>query len=199
MKPFRALIRLLTGTKLPRDVLLDLLPKHSIGAEIGVHHGDFSKKILAIVKPKKLFLVDPWAYEEGEKYKRTFYGGEKGQDQAHMDDRYRAVLSRFSKNIDAGQVCVIRETAERAFQEMDDNSLDWVYIDGNHAYDFVKKDLELSFLAVRPSGIISGDDYTSGGWWKDDVKQAVEEFVRDKKLQTVKIIDNQFLLIKSDI
>ena len=82
--------------------------------------------------------------------------------------------------INVGQVCVIRDSSEKALQEMDNNSLDRVYINGNHSYEYVKKDLELSFLKVRAGGIISGDDYTSGGWWKRGVKQAVDEFVRDK-------------------
>ena len=53
-------------------------------------------------------------------------------------------------------------------------------------------------MKVRAGGIISGDDYTSVGWWKGGVKQAVDEFARDKKISTVKIIGDQFLLFKSD-
>ena len=32
-----------------RRFLLDMLPKHSVGAEIGVHLGDFSQQIIKIV------------------------------------------------------------------------------------------------------------------------------------------------------
>ncbi len=41
-----------------RDALLDVLPKHSIVAELGVAQGDFSAKILSVTKPKELYLID---------------------------------------------------------------------------------------------------------------------------------------------
>jgi hypothetical protein len=34
-----------------RQFLLDMLPKQSVGAEIGVHMGDFSKKIIDSISP----------------------------------------------------------------------------------------------------------------------------------------------------
>ncbi len=36
-----------------RELLLKILPKYSIGLEIGVHQGSFSQKILELVEPKK--------------------------------------------------------------------------------------------------------------------------------------------------
>lgn len=185
-----------TGKPNSRHDLLLSLPKYSIGAEIGVHEGGFSERILAITRPTKLFLIDPWAYQKNQKYKNALYGGEKGHNQKHMDDRYTAVLERFSSNIDAGKIIVIRDASEKALQEMEKHSLDWVYIDGNHLYEYVKTDLELSFLVVRPGGVIAGDDYTAGGWWKGGVKRAVDEFVKEKNLRDVRILGNQFLIFK---
>lgn len=192
------MFRALSAPKSSREAVLHSFPKHAVGAEIGVHRGDFSEKILAIAKPRKLFLIDPWTYEEGETYKDAWYGGRHGQNQSHMDDRYDFVLKRFSKNIEAGQVHVVRDTSERALQNMENESLDWVYIDGNHLYEFVRRDLELSLSKVRPGGIISGDDYTTGGWWMGGVKQAVDEFVRDKKIRDLKTMGSQFLLYKPE-
>jgi hypothetical protein len=40
----------------PRAFLLRRFPGGSIGAEIGVHKGEFSEQILRIVKPRKLHL-----------------------------------------------------------------------------------------------------------------------------------------------
>ena len=42
-----------------RATLLELLPRRSVGAEIGVHLADFSAEILRIVAPACLHLVDP--------------------------------------------------------------------------------------------------------------------------------------------
>ena len=44
-------------TSLERQDFLQNLPKHSIGAEIGVFKGEFSRHILEIVQPLKLYLM----------------------------------------------------------------------------------------------------------------------------------------------
>ena len=181
-----------------RDLLLQALPKQSVGAEIGVHRGDFSKKILAVARPKKFFLIDPWIYEDGKEYTDSVHGSKKGHNQTLMDRRYESVLKRFSKNIGVDQVCVIRDTSENALQEMENHSLDWVYIDGNHLYEFVKKDLELSFSKVRPGGVIAGDDYFSGGWFYGQVKQAVDDFADENNEISLHIIGNQFWISRHD-
>jgi hypothetical protein len=185
------------GGPSPRDVLLDALPKHAIGAEIGVHRGDFSERLLSVTQPKLLFLIDPWAYETDATYAQSLYGGEAGGDQGHMDDRYAAVRRRFAAEIEAGQVRVLRDTSDNALRAMDDGALDWVYIDGNHLYEYVKADLELAFRKVRPGGVISGDDYARGDWWKGGVKRAVDEFVKARNLSAARIVGRQFLLAKA--
>jgi predicted O-methyltransferase YrrM len=43
-----------------------------------------------------------------------------------------------------------------------DAYFDWIYIDGNHLFDFVKADLELGYRKVRRGGLITGDDYLRG-------------------------------------
>jgi len=47
--------------KRSRQFLLEMMPKNSMCVEIGVQRAFFSSEILKIVKPKKLFLIDPWA------------------------------------------------------------------------------------------------------------------------------------------
>ena len=42
-----------------RQFLLDMLPRHSVGAEIGVLSGNFSKQVLDSISPKQLHLIDP--------------------------------------------------------------------------------------------------------------------------------------------
>ena len=50
--------------KYGRKFLLEMMPKNSVCAEIGVNQGQFSKEILEVVQPKKLHLIDPWAGED---------------------------------------------------------------------------------------------------------------------------------------
>ena len=46
-----------------------------------------------------------------------------------------------------------------AVKDIEDSSLDFVHIDGDHSYDFVMQDIILWGRKVRIGGIISGHDY----------------------------------------
>ncbi len=179
----------------PRDFLLKEMPKNSICAEIGVHLGDFSERILKIVNPKQLHLIDPWKFEQDGEYSKSLYGGMKGENQTTMDKRHEYVLQRFATQIDSEQVIVHRGTTEQ-LEKFADGYFDWIYIDGNHLYDFVKKDLELSNSKLRHKGFITGDDYTSRGWWEGGVKKAVDEFITKDLAELIKIKNSQFILKK---
>ena len=179
-----------------RDFLLKMLPQGSVGAEIGVDKGAFSASILRIVRPKELHLIDPWKHEESDVYRTARYGGMVQGQQAEMDDRYEAVRARFASEIRSGQVTIHRSTSADALSRLPADFLDWVYIDGNHLYDFVKADLELSFERTKPGGYITGDDYREGGWWQGGVKKAVDEFIRDGRVEPIAIWKGQFVLRK---
>jgi hypothetical protein len=178
-----------------RDVVLGVLPKGSIGAEVGVHRGNFSARILNTVSPKELHLIDPWKHEDDPIYKGAWYGA-KADGQAEMDRRYASVCERFSPQIQAGIVRVHRGYSSELLAELPNAYLDWIYIDGNHLYEFVKKDLELSFEKVKRGGHIAGDDYHKGGWWEGAVKKAVDEFVLQRPVKLVAIKNRQFVLQK---
>ncbi len=182
-----------------KDFLLEMLPKNSIGAEIGVHMGDFSTLIINFVKPSKLHLIDPWKYETSETFSYALYGGKAKGGQVELDARYEAVLRRFQVLIDLGQVEVNRGTSEQMAQNFPDEYFDWVYIDGNHLYEYVKQDLELYFKKVKVGGYLTGDDYTEKGWWKSGVKQAVNEMIDTQKVKLVEIRNSQFILKKVEI
>jgi hypothetical protein len=65
------------------------------------------------------------------------------------------------------QGVMIRATSEIASDIFADESLDVVYIDANHAYDFVKQDIELWYPKVKKGGYIGGHDYIALEWYKD--------------------------------
>lgn len=191
--------RRLFGEPLPycRLTLLERMPKGSICAEIGVYKGDFSEHILNVVRPKQLHLIDPWYYETGAKYQHTWHGGKVGVNQAHMDELYESVERRFRKEISAGTVVIHRASSSVALNNFPIAFFDWVYIDGNHLYDFVRADIELSLRVVRPGGLIAGDDYHMNGWWGDGVIRAVDE--AREICSTRLILDGQFILQKPNV
>jgi hypothetical protein len=176
-----------------RSDLLAHLPKSSVGAEIGVWRGDFSARLLRVVRPAQLHLVDPWNFEPGAAYERAWYGGAVAKNQAEMDGVHESVLGRFAAEIEAGTVRVHRGPSARIGVLFDDAYFDWVYIDGNHLYEYVKSDLEVFARKVKPGGLIAGDDYGVRGWWEDGVTRAVDEFVAHGTCEPARL-DGQFVL-----
>lgn len=196
MPGYPRLIRLLKVGESSKDFLLKVMPKNSVCAEIGVDRGDFSKRILDIVKPVRLHLIDPWKYEEEEIYKDSLYGGTLGGSQAHMDKRYQKVVNRFQAEMESGQVVIHRGYSEEVCDHFEDQYFSWIYIDGNHLYEFVKKDLELYYDKVKENGFITGDDYVDSGWWQGGVKKAVDEFVAKGYVKVIQIKNAQFITKK---
>jgi hypothetical protein len=180
-----------------RDFLLELLPKRSVGAEIGVHEGDFSEQVLAQVHPRKLHLIDPWKHEVEEKYRGAMYGGLAEEGQREMDKRYEGVCRRFREEISAGVVSTHRGYSSDVFDQFADGTFDWVYVDGNHLYEFVKQDLELYFPKTKAGGYLAGDDYALAGWWEDGVTKAVDEFAKKNAVEVVALRNHQFVLRKT--
>jgi len=178
-----------------RDFLLNLMPEGSICAEIGVFKGEFSSRIFQLVKPQRLHLIDPWKYEQSTTYEHTWYGGRLGMSQANMDHMFYAVAARFKHQRNAGTASIHRMESATAAGLFSNDYFDWVYIDGNHSYDYVRADLLNFYPKVKTGGFITGDDYGSQGWWGDGVTRAVDEFRRD--CTTVLIQSSQFILQKT--
>jgi methyltransferase family protein len=178
----------------PRVRLLERLPKGALCAEIGVWKGDFSERILEIARPARLHLIDPWRAVDDKAYEGAHYGGELSGGQAEMDAVYAGVLERFAGERKKGVVEVHRLSSLEAAGLFREGELDFVYIDGNHRYEFVKADLEAYASKVRPGGLLAGDDYGVEGWWEDGVTRAVDEFVRSGAASVLLLEDGQFLL-----
>lgn len=184
------------GSKHDRAFLLKYLPVGSIGAEIGVFKGDFSRHLLDEVRPTTLHLIDPWKYEDSQTYERAWYGGRAKGKQSELDAIHEQVLERFKGEIERGQVVVHRASSAASASMFQSEYFDWVYIDGNHLYEFVKDDLEMYFKLVKAGGLLTGDDYQSGGWWQGGVKKAVDEFLASHPVTLVTIRKGQFILRK---
>lgn len=126
-----------------------------VGCEIGVCGGEHSLSLLKTLNLKKLYLIDPYEiysdYSEGIKH----YG--KSQDDLGIThQRARDLLSEFKDTIEW-----IHEYSSNAVGKIAEE-LDFVYIDGNHQYDYVYDDLKKYFPLVKSGGIIGGHDFYNG-------------------------------------
>jgi hypothetical protein len=168
------------------------MPKRSVCAEVGVNEGEFSKQILSVVGPRRLHLIDPWKHVE--QYAEAHFGGLGSDGQALMDVRYERVKRELAAEIETGQVTIHRDFSSSASHEFEDSYFDWIYIDGNHLYEFVREDLEIYNPKVKAQGYLAGDDYGVEGWWANGVQKAVDEFVAIRPDLNLELIGTQFLI-----
>ena len=166
------------------------MPRKAICAEIGVWKGGFSEQILSTTSPKRLHLIDPWEFQS--EFSERMFGGSVAKSQQDMDNIYNAVKEKFKG---FQNVVFNRGKSEKILHEFPDQYFDWVYVDGNHYYDYVIQDLQMCLRKVRRGGFITGDDY---GWGESDgfpVKAAVQDFVNDNGLEgKLTVIGGQFII-----
>lgn len=150
--------------------LLEQMPTGGRCAEIGVWNGGFSENIIRITQPSELVLIDPWdLVAETQDDTKTHA---KHSDASAMRSMYEHVSETFADN---SNVTIRRGFSADVLESYPDDYFDWVYIDGNHLYDFVRADLKLSFSKVKSGGVIAGDDF----FWKRDGRMHVREAVLD--------------------
>jgi predicted O-methyltransferase YrrM len=106
------------------------------GAEIGVATGRYSEILLQKIENLNLLCVDPF-YRQGH-YEKTL---------ERLLPLYKAMAH------------IMKETSMEAVIKVPDNSLDFVFIDGNHQFNHVMEDIIGWGRKVRRGGIISGHDY----------------------------------------
>lgn len=138
-----------------RVLMLQIMPKNAVVAEIGVWRGLFSKKILKICQPKALHLIDPWSFQP--EFSSAIYGNPERPNEPEAV--YQRVCEKFRND---ARVHIHRQTSDEAFASFPDDYFDWVYIDGNHHAPYIDRDLQNALRTVKPDGIITGDDYSWG-------------------------------------
>ncbi len=182
-----------------REFILARMPRGGVVAEIGVDMGGFSAKILKINRPRVLHLIDPWTTEGGEYGQFAGAGGDSAEGAARAlaaPERHDLVRERFAQEIADRQVIIHRADSRAVATHFADSSLDWVYIDGNHSYEYVKADLEGYFPKVRRRGYMVCDDYHYAGFWNDGVTRAVDEFVATGAVEAIFKRRSQIVLRK---
>jgi SAM-dependent methyltransferase len=121
-----------------RDELLKQLPPGGVVAEVGTYQGHFARKILDVCQPDRLHAIDidlgAFAYRD--------FGSELSSERLvlHQGDS-STILSGFS-----------------------DGYFDWMYIDADHSYEGVYKDIQQAKRVVRPDGLLVFNDYTVYSW-----------------------------------
>lgn len=152
---------------------IDLNDKNVV--EIGVFTGKLSDFIFSNFSCRKLHLVDPF---EGN----VISGDQDGNnvEQAYLPSSYESMSEKYKSETN---VILHRMISDEFFKTTADDSLDIVYIDGDHSYKGHLKDLENAFQKVKHGGYIMGHDYScnplkTNNVYEFGVKRAVSVFCR---------------------
>lgn len=127
-------------------------------AEIGVQEGFFNEFINDCLQPKKLYAVD-------------------------IDLRPYTNRTTIKDN-----VILINKPSQDITMSDFSGFLDMIYLDANHGYDFVKKDIDVLKGIVKPGGLFVFNDFTIFSVHEMlfyGVAKAVTEFIAEEKWQVV--------------
>ena len=98
------------------------------------------------------------------------------------------LLKKFKNNIH-----LIKGNSNNLLKKIDMSQIDYVFLDGGHAYNTVKNDLSYSYPVLQNGGTILCDDYNLS--YAPGVKQAIDEFVKIKDLKAETLF-NRFVKIE---
>jgi len=145
----------------------------TVGVEVGVELGRFARCLARKVPDLKLYGIDPWVtYDD--------------QFTRHDPEEFykKCVEDCAPYNIE-----LIRKFSMDAVKDFEDESLDFVYIDGNHDFAHVTEDLNAWSKKVKKGGIISGHDYMFEPMMGSHAGYVVRDWVSIYKISPLFIID----------
>ena len=180
----------------------------AVGAEIGVARGETTVQLLSQKNIIKVYAIDPFKNYSVAPTGIMAVSGYNDRKVARMhkgghtfEDFHKECIEKFKPYGD--RVEIIKDYSHRANSKSKER-LDFVYIDGNHAYDYVLDDLEKYYALVKPGGLIIGDDFNfdggeiefgHGGRAASEVDRACIDFCAKKNIK-FSVIDGNFVFQK---
>lgn len=155
--------------------LIDLLKdKGQIkGLEIGCAEGATSEFLLKSLPELNLCGVDPY----------VDYIDWNGNSLNKLNEKFVNTMNRMKPYDERFRL--IRKFSDDAVGDFEDESLDFIFVDGLHTYDQVKKDLENFYPKLKKGGLFSGHDFHN----IKEVRDAVKEFAIKEGLKTIQSTD----------
>lgn len=135
-----------------------------VGAEIGVSRGEGSTYLLHNCKKVScLYAIDAWKeYDDN--------CGDGFFPQIALDHMKSLTLINTKQFGD--RIKLVEKDSVDAAKDFADESLDFVFIDADHSYEGVLRDMEAYWSKVKPGGLFSGHD-----WWHEPLQKGVFEFL----------------------
>ena len=132
--------------------------------ELGVQWGEHAKLIFDELRPSSLYLLDSW--QSGVEHGTT-----------ENDEYYEELFNRTKETFsNYNNVKLIRDRTDVAHLKFYDKYFDFIYVDADHEYSAIKKDLNNWMPKLKRGGIIAGHDFDDR---RPGVIRAVNEFVEN--------------------
>ena len=176
------------------DCSRDDLPEFfkELGFNFGVEVGTF-KGVYAETLAKSglhIYTVDPWlAYEDYPYYNFRF------QHQSELDAQYEESKARLAPY---SNCTIIKKTSMEAIKDFADNSIDFVYIDGNHSFKYVAEDICEWIKKVKVGGFVCGRDYIYANPKNFHVRYVVDAYVAAHAIKNLWILGRKHPLSKAE-
>jgi hypothetical protein len=148
------------------------------GIEIGVATGKYSKILLDNTDLEKIYFIDPWKHYPDEEYTDS-----SNVQQSIQDDLYKQVCNLLEPYEDRAEV--IREDCAISVNDFEDEFFDFIYIDANHMYEAIYRDLRDWYPKAKNGSVFAGHDYMNRNnrLGVCGVKRAVDEFCEEIKVK----------------
>ena len=145
--------------------------------EVGVAWGYHAEHLLLKLPSIAYTGVDPYlsGYDKNDAFPTYVADLFQVNEQSSMDRLYEAVKLKLNEEF-PGRATLVREKSTD-WMDRDLHKFDVIFLDGDHTFETVKKELSGFWSKVNEGGVLAGDDYD----WPE-VKQAVDEFANEKKL-----------------
>ena len=166
-KYFFGLVHLIN--KVGEEITIDKIENPKM-IEIGSYNGESTLIFGASMVFDKIICVDPLSLDSLE-------FGLEHHSQEEIVNQFKQNTNYFDgngKGLGQTKVELIRDYSYNVADRFDDNSFDFIYIDGAHDYLSVKKDIELFAPKLKTFGMLAGHDYEHS--WPG-VMRAVNEIV----------------------
>jgi hypothetical protein len=161
-------LKQLTSRKQFGQLMSGIAP-NGVGAEIGVAFGENAKDILDGWPNGRLYLIDPYKIWPAEQYV-------DGSSKIDFKAAFEGAMNDLAGHLP--RVCWQRMTSDEALAWHPAESLDCVYLDGNHHNPQIHRDIYEWWKVVRRGGILGGHDYynMNTDYFRCDVKSEVDGF-----------------------
>jgi hypothetical protein len=146
-------------------------------AEIGIGYGTHAKYILKTTNVEELILVDPTKYYPNDGFAIDIMNQTPEVPGNNFNELYLLINNYLSPYKDR-YIWHRTESLNVTNDQVPDESLDCVFVDGDHSYEAVVNDLSFWWKKIRSGGQLLGDDY-----WMEQVARGVNYFAKYNNLQ----------------